>query len=516
MKIRKCFLLAMSLVSINFLNLNASQKDAGEIKASESFVSSTKLNLVQKNDKKIFTIEVYQADGKLSSRSEYELKAKDKDFEENELGIVIIDEAGQATPFSAMGLLYRANRCIIVGDPLQVEPVMTVTSTLIRAISNKYELNKLEKEFNIAGKIFNYTSPSLSIQTLADYANLYYGKIGETEVGCPLVVHRRCLSPMFDISNRISYDNRMINKCMPDKVKVDYVLEKNEFIDIKGQEAGNGNHYVKEQSEKIIEIIKDCIENRGIKVFENSKLVLVHAEHEMIDKAIELNKNYGKGLYVCHIPSAEELKKVINTKKDGNLNTEKHPVYAEVTPHHLFLNTEIRESTERNKMLLRMKPELREKSDNEFLWEAINRGEVDTIGTDHAPHLIKEKLEKVTFGMPGVETSLALMINAYNKGKISLEMIQKLMCENPAKIMKILKRGKLQEGYFADIIVVDTKKEWIVGIDDTIESKCGWTPYENWKLKGKNTMTIVNGKIVYENGKIQENVKNGKEIEFYN
>ena len=198
-----------------------------------------------------------------------------KDFGENELGIVIIDEAGQATPFSAMGLLYRANRCIIVGDPLQVEPVMTVTSTLIRAIANKYELNKLEKEFNIAGKIFNYTSPSLSIQTLADYANLYYGKIGETEVGCPLVVHRRCLSPMFDISNRISYDDRMINKCMPDKVKVDYVLEKNEFIDVKGQEKGNGDHYVKEQGEKIIEIIKDCIENREIDVFENSKHLYV-------------------------------------------------------------------------------------------------------------------------------------------------------------------------------------------------------------------------------------------------
>ena len=198
-----------------------------------------------------------------------------KDFEENELGIIIIDEAGQATPFSAMGLLYRANRCIIVGDPLQVEPVMTVTSTLIRAIANKYELNKLEKEFNIAGKIFNYTSPSLSIQTLADYANLYYGKIGETEVGCPLVIHRRCLSPMFDISNRISYDDRMINKCMPDKVKVDYVLEKNEFIDVKGQEKGNGDHYVKEQGEKIIEIIKDCIENREIGVFENSKHLYV-------------------------------------------------------------------------------------------------------------------------------------------------------------------------------------------------------------------------------------------------
>ena len=198
-----------------------------------------------------------------------------KDFEENELGIVIIDEAGQATPFSAMGLLYRSNRCIIVGDPLQVEPVMTVTSTLIRAIANKYELNKLEKEFNIAGKIFNYTSPSLSIQTLADYANLYYGKIGETEVGCPLVVHRRCLSPMFDISNKISYDDRMINKCMSDKKPINYVLEKNEFIDVKGQEKGNGDHYVKEQGEKIIKIIKDCIENREIDVFENSKNLYV-------------------------------------------------------------------------------------------------------------------------------------------------------------------------------------------------------------------------------------------------
>ena len=250
-------------------------------------------------------------------------------------------------------------------------------------------------------------------------------------------------------------------------------------------------------------------------VFQNSGLVLVHAEHEMIDKAIELNQKYGKGLYVCHIPSAEELKKVIEAKKDSSLNNEMHPIYAEVTPHHLFLNEEIRESSERNKMLLRMKPELRKKSDNEFLWKAVNEGLIDTIGTDHAPHLIEEKLEKVTFGMPGVETSLALMLNAYNEGRIKLSAIQKLMCENPAKIMKIAGRGKLKEGYYADVIVVDTEKEWIAGVDDTLESKCGWTPYENWKLKGKNIMTVVNGEIIYENGKINENVKKGKSVEFF-
>lgn len=250
-------------------------------------------------------------------------------------------------------------------------------------------------------------------------------------------------------------------------------------------------------------------------IFKNSKLVLVHAENEMIDKAVEYNKNYGNGLYVCHIPSKEELKKVLEAKKDPELNTEKHPVYAEVTPHHLFLNEEIRESTDRNKMLLRMKPELRTKKDNEFLWEALNNGEVDTIGTDHAPHLISEKLEKITFGMPGVETSLALMLNAYNEGKVKLEMIQKLMSENPARIMKISKRGKLEEGYYADVIAVDLDKEWTVGVDDTIESKCGWTPYENWKLKGKNVLTIVNGKVVYQNNKFNDNLENGKEVEFY-
>ena len=250
-------------------------------------------------------------------------------------------------------------------------------------------------------------------------------------------------------------------------------------------------------------------------VFQNSGLILVHAENEMLDKAIELNQKYGKGLYVCHIPSAEELKKVIEAKKDSSLNNEMHPIYAEVTPHHLFLNEEIRESSERNKMLLRMKPELRKKSDNEFLWKALNEGLIDTIGTDHAPHLIEEKMEKVTFGMPGVETSLALMLTAYNEGKIKLSAIQKLMCENPAEIMKIAGRGKLKEGYYADVIVVDIEKEWIAGVDDTLESKCGWTPYENWKLKGKNIMTVVNGEIIYENGKINENVKKGKSVEFF-
>ena len=111
----------------------------------------------------------------------------------------------------------------------------------------------------------------------------------------------------------------------------------------------------------------------------------------MIDKALLLNKEYGHGLYVCHIPSKEELVKVIEAKNNPKMNNEKHPVYVEVTPHHLFLNEKIRESSERNKMLLRVKPELRTEQDNEFLWKALINGDIDTVGTDHAPHLKIER-----------------------------------------------------------------------------------------------------------------------------
>lgn len=246
------------------------------------------------------------------------------------------------------------------------------------------------------------------------------------------------------------------------------------------------------------------------KIVESSNFLTVHAEDEMIEKALKYNKDYGKGLYICHVSSKEEMEKIKKAKIDKLFNNEKHLVYAEVTPHHLFLNIDMRESTEDKKLLYRMKPELKTKADTEYLWESINDGSVDTIGTDHAPHLLSEKLEKITFGMPGVETSLGLMLTACNQGKITLEKIQELMCENPAKIFKIKNKGKLEIGYDADIIVVDLEKEWIVEKKELL-SKCGWSPYEGWELKGKNEITIVNGNIVFLNNKI--NYNKGKEVE---
>ncbi len=236
----------------------------------------------------------------------------------------------------------------------------------------------------------------------------------------------------------------------------------------------------------------------------------VHAEGEMIKKALEFNKKFGKGIYICHVSSKEEMEIIEKAKADNIFNNELHPVFAEVTPHHLFLDEEMKDSSDEKRMLYRMKPELKTKADREYLWTCIEKGIVDTIGTDHAPHLKSEKMEKITFGMPGVETSLALMLTAYNQGKIGLMKIQELMCENPAKIFGIKNKGMLKEGYDADIIAVDIEKEWEVRKEELL-SKCGWSPYEGWKLKGKNILTIVNGNIVYKDGKIFEN--KGKEVE---
>lgn len=192
--------------------------------------------------------------------------------------MVIIDEAGQATPFSAIGLLYRSSRCVIVGDPLQVEPVITTPKTLNCYFADKYKVKNNQE--------IDYTDYSLSIQALADSANEFYGKIKDKYVGCPLVIHRRCESPMFDISNKISYDNRMFNCCNVSKNK--FIFDESVFINIKGKEIGSKNHYVPEQGAKIVEILEKELK-RDLDLFKKRKNLFIITPFKSISK--EINKH---------------------------------------------------------------------------------------------------------------------------------------------------------------------------------------------------------------------------------
>lgn len=232
-------------------------------------------------------------------------------------------------------------------------------------------------------------------------------------------------------------------------------------------------------------------------IFKASKMVSVHAEEEVVKTAIELAERNNTPLYVAHVSTKEEIEYIKDARKRGVV------VYAEVTPHHLFL-------TEKDKSELNiMKPELRTAEDVKALWKAIEDGTIDTIGTDHAPHLLEEKKAKETFGVPGIETALPLMLNEVSKGNLSLKKLVKLYSKKPSKIFGISGKGKIKEGNYADLVIIDMNKEYKIKNKDIV-SKCGWTPFDGWKVKGAVDITIVNGKVVYNHGKFYKN--HGKEV----
>ena len=131
-------------------------------------------------------------------------------------------------------------------------------------------------------------------------------------------------------------------------------------------------------------------------------------------------------------------------------------------------------------------------------------GVIDTIATDHAPHTTLEKQKdynQAPSGCPGIETSLALLLNYHHQGKISLERIAELMCQNPGQIFNIKKRGEIKPGYFADLIIIDLNLTKEIK-DSKLYTKSGWSPFAGQKLTGWPVITIVNGKIVFQNGKV--------------
>ncbi|TXJ51338.1 dihydroorotase [Brachyspira aalborgi] len=244
------------------------------------------------------------------------------------------------------------------------------------------------------------------------------------------------------------------------------------------------------------------------KLFESSKIVSVHAEDKMVDKAIEIAKRTKTILYLCHLSLSSEIDSLKKAKDSGM------KIYGEATLHHLFLNTS--DINEKNKKLLRMKPELKEKSDNEALWKAIKDKTIDTIGTDHAPHLLTEKLEKLTFGIPSIEHSLELMLKKVKDSTIDFKLLTKIMSENSSKIFGINNKGILKEGYDADFVIIDLNDESEI-IEKEIITKSAWSPYIGFKRGGRVLMTILRGNIVYK----KDNSKDifysgfGKEISYY-
>jgi dihydroorotase len=238
------------------------------------------------------------------------------------------------------------------------------------------------------------------------------------------------------------------------------------------------------------------------KIFNASKMVATHAEGKQVEEAVEISKKTGRKLYLCHL----SLKSEVDFLKQNKTSN----IFCEVTPHHLFLtNNDFRKM----KGFAFMRPNLKSEKDQKALWDAIEYGLIDTIGTDHAPHTIEEKrAKKYPAGIPGIETMLPLMLDAVNKKKITMQKLVEMTSRNPAKIFGIKNKGLLRIGYDADLVVVDMDLKQKVR-NDELFTKCGWSPFNGKILKGWPVMTIVNGNIVYESGHVVNKIK-AKEVCF--
>ncbi|MGK7883322.1 MAG: dihydroorotase, partial [Crocosphaera sp.] len=220
--------------------------------------------------------------------------------------------------------------------------------------------------------------------------------------------------------------------------------------------------------------------------------------------ALKLSKKYQRRLHILHLSTGIEAEFLRENKPSW--------VTAEVTPQHLLLNTE---AYEKIGTLAQMNPPLRSPENNQILWKALLDGVIDFIATDHAPHTLEEKgkaYPNSPSGMPGVETSLPLMLTQAMAGKCSVSQVSSWMSTKPAEAYKIPNKGLIKTGYDADLVLVDLDNYRPV-LREELQTKCGWSPFEGWSLTGWPVITIVGGNIVYERGKLNTEVR-GKALQF--
>jgi dihydroorotase len=224
-------------------------------------------------------------------------------------------------------------------------------------------------------------------------------------------------------------------------------------------------------------------------------------------KAIELAKKTGARLHVFHLSTAKEMELFTN-----KIPLEEKQITAEVCIHHLWFADEDYKSKGN---FIKWNPAVKTVLDREVLWQALLDDRIDVIATDHAPHTLDEKNQvytKAPSGGPLVQHAIVAMFEAFHNGKISVEKIVEKMSHNPAKIFKIEKRGYIKEGYYADLVIVNTEMPWHVN-KENIMYKCGWSPFEGVSFKSRVTHTFVNGSLVYQNDKVSEE-KVGKRLLF--
>ncbi len=223
--------------------------------------------------------------------------------------------------------------------------------------------------------------------------------------------------------------------------------------------------------------------------------------------AADLARRHGARLHILHISTEKEIGLFKNS-----IPLEEKNITSEVCVHHLTFDHGDY-ATLGNK--IKCNPAIKYPSDKAALLQALKDEIFDVVATDHAPHTVDEKAQhflEAPSGLPLIQHSLSMMLAFYHSGDLSLEFIVKKMCHDPARLFRVRNRGFVDEGFHADLVLVDPDRTWTVD-KSNILYKCGWSPLEGRTMKGQVLKTIVNGKVVYEDGRLT-GVKAGKRLLF--
>lgn len=231
-------------------------------------------------------------------------------------------------------------------------------------------------------------------------------------------------------------------------------------------------------------LLVDRVQDRE-QIFKNWKSpmpIMVHAEGKTVEAAISLAKKYKRKLHICHV-TADQLGAIESAKNKGL------KISCEVTPHHLFLN---KGDEKKLGALAMMKPPLLTKRGQMKLWANIDK--IDVIATDHAPHTLEEKYDKSSpkFGVPGLETTLSLLLQAASLQKITINQIKKMLSANPRKIFHM----PMQKNTY---ILIDNSKKYKIS-QKRLFTKCAWTPFASLAGRGEVVKVVLRGKTVFKNG----------------
>ncbi|QDT31580.1 dihydroorotase [Thalassoglobus polymorphus] len=220
-------------------------------------------------------------------------------------------------------------------------------------------------------------------------------------------------------------------------------------------------------------------------------------------RAVDLSTRHKHPFHVLHVSTAQEVDFLANRPEW---------VTAEACPHHLLFNLD---DYDRLGSKVLMNPSIKTIADNKRLWEGLREGIIEVIATDHAPHTLEEKDQpypRAPSGLPAIENSLALMLDAAHRGECTLEQIVAWMSSAPAKVWNIANKGVIQEGFDADLVLVDLHKKETVRDEDQL-TKTGWSPWNGVELTGWPVRTWVMGQTVFTDGKVDRSIR-GKEVTY--